>query len=194
MPYERMVDILFGYDTDIYFEGGDLMTTTEIDFIEREIYKILITEPGQWKSDLNLGASPEEFTGYPNTRDTAAKLQDKLNRGLRNIVLPGQISSRVIPVDYDKITVLLELFVQGVSVTTFPFEFDFINELPYVDQMEHIKHHSTYTIGNVSYNDVVVYNNYDSEKPIIQQVYFTKREGVLQFVEKGNGKVWTIQN
>ena len=64
-PFGGMFDILFGYDTDIHFENGDLMTTTGIDYIERELYKLLITIPGEWKTTPTAGASPEKPQGKP---------------------------------------------------------------------------------------------------------------------------------
>ena len=52
--FAGMKDILLGYDTDIYFENNDLMICTGVDYIEREIYKLLITEPGDWKANFHF--------------------------------------------------------------------------------------------------------------------------------------------
>ncbi len=80
------------------------------------------------------------------------------------------------------------------TVQGFEFEFDFINELPYIDQMDHLEHYSSYSIGDVVYNDVVVITNLDSETSNIYQVFFNKQNGVLRFIEKSTGSVWSIKN
>ena len=88
--YSRMKDIMFGYDTDIHFEKGDLMlTSTGTDFIEREIYKILVTERGQWGANQQLGASPVVFAGEPNTREVANDLEQYIQDGLKFAVSPS---------------------------------------------------------------------------------------------------------
>ena len=126
-PYNKMRDILFGYDTDVHFENDDLMTTTGIDYIEREIYKLLITEQGDWKADGTIGASPNEFIGEANTRDTANRLQAKLVEGLRLTVAPGQVVVRIVPSDYQTIMVFIDLYSQLSQIVSIPFQFDFVN-------------------------------------------------------------------
>ena len=65
-PYSEMCDIAFGYDTDIMFDSDDLAVTRGVDFIEREIYKLMITSPGEWKIDPTIGCGLREFNGQEN--------------------------------------------------------------------------------------------------------------------------------
>jgi hypothetical protein len=80
------------------------------------------------------------------------------------------------------------------NVQGYQFEFDFINELPYIDQMDHLTYYSTITLGNVSYNEVIMITNSDFETNDIYRVYFNKGNGVLRFIEKSTNQIWTIQN
>lgn len=125
--FNGMVDILFGYDTDIHFENGDLMTTSGIDFIEREVYKILITSQNDWKVDSKIGVSPKKFIGEPNTREVAKEIELFVMDGLRDTLMPAQVLVRAIPVSLSSLIVLIEIFAQGNEITSIPFEFDFIN-------------------------------------------------------------------
>lgn len=125
--FAGMHDILLGYDTDIHFEFNDLMLTTGVDYIEREIYKLLITSPGDWKANLRLGCSPNDFTGDQNTRETGKAIQQYLYNGLKSTVFPAQIDIRVVPTGYDTIMIFIDILVQNEEITSVPFEFDFIN-------------------------------------------------------------------
>jgi len=80
------------------------------------------------------------------------------------------------------------------NVQGFEFEFDFINELPYIDQMDHLKYYSSFIIGDVVYKDVIVITNLDLETANISQVFFNKQFGVLRFIEKSTNSVWSIKN
>lgn len=123
--YSGMTDILLGYDQDLHFENGDLMLTSGIDYIERELYKLLITSPGDWKANGSLGASPDKFIGEQNTRDAANLLKDYLQMKLRATVTPAQLSVKVVPTDYSSITVIIDVFVHNSEITSMPFTFDF---------------------------------------------------------------------
>lgn len=120
-----MTDVLLGYDTDLHFENGDLMTTTGVDYIEREIYKLLITQPGDWKASPLLGASPNQMTGEPNTRETAQRLEALIETGIRETVYPASADIRVVPTDYDSVLVFIDVFVRNQEIVTIPFEFDY---------------------------------------------------------------------
>lgn len=135
-PYNGMYDILLGYDTDIHFENGDLMLTNGIDFIQREIYKLLITEPGEWAADPDLGASPNKFTGEQNTRETANKVEQWLKDKLQLTVSPAQLSVRAIPTSTDKLMIFLEIYSPDYQNISMNFEFDYIKgfkKLPIMD-------------------------------------------------------------
>jgi hypothetical protein len=124
-PYTGMRDILFGYDEDIYFSEGDLFLTTGIDYIEREVYKLLITNAGEWRVDQTIGCSPCKFVGEPNTRDLGKQLEQYVKDGLKKTIYPGTIDVRVVPVNYTQLVCLINIFINTINVSTIPFEFDF---------------------------------------------------------------------
>jgi len=123
--YSGMKDILLGYDTDLHFDNGDLMTTTGIDYIQREIYKLLVTNIGEWKMDENLGASPHRFVGQPNTREIAVALQKHVLDSIRLTISPAQVDVRAVPVSVDKLMLFIDIFILDGKVATIPFQFDF---------------------------------------------------------------------
>jgi hypothetical protein len=135
-PYTGMRDILLGYDTDIHFENDDLMTTTGIDYIEREIYKLLITEPGDWKVHRNIGCTPNAFTGEQNSRAVGQKIEQYLISGLKLTVYPAQINVRVVPTDYTSVMIFIDILLQNYEIDSIPFEFDFINGIKKFDKLD----------------------------------------------------------
>lgn len=78
------------------------------------------------------------------------------------------------------------------NVKGFRFEFDYRNELPHIDEMPFLQFIGNLTIDNVTYSDVIRINNTSSTSGI-SQVFFSKKEGVLQFVEKGTNLTWSIE-
>lgn len=126
-PFSGMKDVLIGYDTDLHFENGDLMTVTGIDYIEKEIYKLLITEPGDWKLNPRIGCSPNEFSGSQNTREVGKKIQLHLLEGLRQTTNPGILDIRVVPTNYDTVMIFIDLLLPEYPTDTIIFEFDFTN-------------------------------------------------------------------
>lgn len=122
--YAGMTDILLGYDTDLHFENGDLMLTSGVDYIERELYKLLITEMGDWGANRRIGASPERYIGEQNKRETGLAIKEYLQQQLRDTVLPAQLTVRVVPTDYTSIIIFIDVLVQDAEVTSIPFTFD----------------------------------------------------------------------
>jgi hypothetical protein len=135
-PFIGMKDILFGYDTDIHFGNDDLLTVNGIDYIEREIYKLLITEPGDWKLNPKLGCSPNSFSGAQNTRETGKKIQLYLTEGLRFTVNPASLDVRVVPTNYDSVMIFIDIVFPDYQTDKLIFEFDFINGLKKFDKMD----------------------------------------------------------
>jgi hypothetical protein len=80
------------------------------------------------------------------------------------------------------------------NVLGFEFEFDFINELPNINQMEHLKYYASYTINNVTFTDVIEITNLDLSTADIYKVYFNKQEGILRIIERKSNAVWSITN
>ena len=134
--FSGMKDILIGYDTDLYFENGDLMVTTGLDYIEREIYKLLITEPGDWGVNGTIGCSPNVFTGDQNTRETGKKIESYLVSGLRDTVFPAEVSIRTVPTGYETMMIFIDILFQTEEIDSIPFEFDFINGIKKFNKMD----------------------------------------------------------
>ena len=124
-PYSMMQDISFGYDTDIHFGTDDLVLCTGIDYIEREIYKILITNIGDWKMMQNIGAGLNDFVGQPNTRDVAKSIQDQITDSIKLTVYPAQANIRVIPTNETTVMAFIDVYVTNLQITTIPFQLDF---------------------------------------------------------------------
>jgi len=135
-PFSEMHDILLGYDTDLHFENGDLMVTSGIDYIEREVYKLLITLPGDWKSTPQMGASPNKFTGEPNTREIGQAIERHIKRGIQEFIFPAQVYVKVVPVDYDKVIGFVDLYTLDTKISRIPFEFDYVNGFRKVDSID----------------------------------------------------------
>lgn len=135
-PYNEMHDILFGYDMDIHFQNDDLMLTTGLDFIERELYKLLITMPGDWKADPTIGVSPNKYTGEQNTREIGQQIENYVEKGLRLTVAPGIPRVRVVPVAEDKIMLFIDVQIGNLESITIPFEFDYINGIKKFDRID----------------------------------------------------------
>lgn len=131
-----MKDILFGYDTDLHFENNDLMTCTGIDYIEREIYKLLITTPGDWKAAPNIGCSPNKFTGEQNTRDTGKSIENYIKNGLKDTIYPSQVNVKVVPTGYETVLIFVDILTQAEEITSIPFEFDFINGIKKINKID----------------------------------------------------------
>jgi hypothetical protein len=152
-PYSQMVDIRLGYDTDINFENYDLMTTTGVDYIEIELYKLLISEPGDWKLSQNIGCTPNIFTGEKNDRVTGRKIENYLIEGLKKTVYPGQVNVRVVPTGYDTLLIFVDITLPNFEIDSIPFEFDFING---IKKFNKIDSRVTTPISSVNYkvNDI----------------------------------------
>lgn len=153
-PYSRMRDVLFGYDTDIHFENDDIMTTTGIDYIEREVYKLLITEPGEWQADQTIGCAPSRFLGEPNTRETAKEMEQFVEEGLRITVAPAQVKVRAVPVGYEKILLFVDIFSSDFEVVSIPFEFSFVTGLRKVERVDARVEKKAKSSLNYAINDI----------------------------------------
>lgn len=124
-PFLGMKDILLGYDLDIYFENGDLMYTTGVDYIEREIMKLLLSYKGDWKITPQLGCNPQKFIGEHNTREVATQLESYLSIGLIDTVSPAQIQVKVVPTDYERVMCFIDVFSLEKNFLSIPFDFDY---------------------------------------------------------------------
>ena len=153
IPYSMMNDIRLCYDTDVAFENNDLMLTSGIDYIELELYKLLITEPGDWKISQNIGCTPNAFTGEKNDKITGKKIENYLKEGLKDTVRPGQVNIRVVPTGYDTLMIFIDIILPNFEIDSIPFEFDFING---IKKFNKIDSRVTTPISSINYkvNDI----------------------------------------
>lgn len=160
-PYAGMRDILLSYDTDISFENGDLMTCNGIDFIEREIYKVLITKFGDWKLSPNIGIGLSKFIGRENTRELAKAIESTVEENLAYTVYPGNISCRVVPTGYHSVTCIITVMILDFTEITVPFEMNFTSgRIDVLKKDRSIKHKSIdeYKLNN--FNETIKPNKY----------------------------------
>lgn len=153
-PFTRMRDIILGYDTDIHFENDDLMTTTGVDYIEREVYKLLITDPGDWKADQTIGCSPSKFLGEHNTRETAAELEQYVEEGLRITAAPAQVRARAVPVGYEKILLFIDIYSSDYEIVSVPFEFSYTTGIRKLDRADPRVQKTAKSSSNYTINDI----------------------------------------
>jgi hypothetical protein len=153
-PFAGMKDILFGYDTDLHFEDGDLKTTTGIDYLEREIYKVLLTSPRDWLAAPRIGASLENFIGQNNTREMGTAIKKHVERSIGPTVFPAQMKVTVVPTSESSLTVIIDIYVQSDVVSRFPFEFNFVSGFKKITlrdaQVTQKKSSNNYHINNIS--------------------------------------------
>ena len=154
-------DILLSYDTDIAFFENDLMITSGIDLVKRKVFKLLISEPGSWNMDKQIGASPNKFTGERNTREIAEILKVYLENGIQPHIQPFVIDVKIVPVNKDSIKIYLYLLFDGQIETTIPYSLDFINGLLYTqydDKVDKLISDKALKFNDI--DDVSQYNKY----------------------------------
>jgi len=135
-PFGSMKDILFSYDEDIAFTSDDFFITTGIDFMEREVFKLLITDENAWKMSPGLGASLEKFIGQPNTRETGEALKNWIKNKLKQTVYPGVVEVRIVPSNYTQLVGFIDIYSGDTTFISIPFEFDFNLGFKKVNRMD----------------------------------------------------------
>jgi len=78
------------------------------------------------------------------------------------------------------------------NILQFTFEFDFKNELPYIQQIPFMKYIGNYMIEDRTYYEVIEITNTDNTTTPIAKLYFNKANGIIRWNEKGNGKIWHL--
>lgn len=132
-PFEGLVDAIFTYDEDIEFSNGDLKKSSGIDLIKREVFKVMLTSPGDWRLYPDTGASPEEFIGQQNTRANAQRLENHLIESLNPVVFPANINARVVPISREAVVVYIDIDVGDMTIAHIPMNFSYINGFVYTD-------------------------------------------------------------
>ena len=131
-------DILLSYNTDIDFEFDDLMLTSNEDLLKRKVFKLLITQFGDWKFDRSVGSSPNIFTGEKNSRETAALIKQHLEYNIQEHITPAIIEAKIVPVNEESIKIYISLYLDGLRIANLPYTLDFINGLMYAQYDERV--------------------------------------------------------
>ena len=77
------------------------------------------------------------------------------------------------------------------QVMDYHFEFDFRNELPYIEDFPFIQFHDSLLVSGGFYYNVVEINNTDDPVSVISKVFFNENHGILKFIEK-SGTDWSL--
>ncbi len=78
------------------------------------------------------------------------------------------------------------------QILDFYFEIDFINELPYADDFEYLKHIDKLTINNKEFIDIAEIVNTNATDTGVNKVFVTKKDGIIKFLENNSAIEWTI--
>ena len=106
-------DYLFTGDGDFFLDPngkGDvyIATAENNEVLAASIIKRLTSTEGDWATAPNLGANLVDFVGMPNTRETAALLQSRIENILTQdlMIRSGSIGVDVIPVGPNELLVM----------------------------------------------------------------------------------------
>jgi len=156
-PFAPMVDILLSYEGDIEFSNGDIKLCRGIDCLKRDIFKILYTEPGDWKLYPQEGGSPNVFTGEPNTRENAKLLESYIVDRISPHIIPASAIVKVVPISRESVKVYIDINIAGMDILSIPFTLDYINGIAYpqideeVDTIDSSRNHRYNTIDGVKH-------------------------------------------
>jgi hypothetical protein len=150
-PFAPMTDIFLSYEGDIEFEGGDIKLCNGIECLKRDIFKLLITEPGDWKIYPEEGASPNKFTGEQNTRDNARLLEKYVVEKVQPHVIPATVIAKAVPISRESVKVYLDINIAGMDILNIPFTLDYINGIAYPQIDEEVD--SVVSSLHTKYND-----------------------------------------
>lgn len=116
--FDLINDIALTYDGDIVIdEDNDISLINGIEWFKREVNKIIRTNLREWRSEPDIGANLNDFTGNNNTRNTAAEIRKKILEAITidNFQFPGEFDVRVLPTSNDKLSIYITYNVIGES-------------------------------------------------------------------------------
>jgi len=129
--FQNQSDILLSYDTDIDFQFDDLLITSGLDMIKRQVFKHLISELNDWKISPEIGASPNNFTGERNSRETGQLLKQFIESRIQQHIDPAVLNVKVVPINYDNVKIYIDINVSGNITSLQPLTLDYINGIKY---------------------------------------------------------------
>lgn len=112
------VDLDWSWDGD-YIQGddGDLKDTSEdlLLSFRNEIASIVKSNAGDWREDVDHGASLDDFVGEPNTRETAKAIELRLKNSLRILGRIADFAVRVVPVHIHRVLIIVKADVLATA-------------------------------------------------------------------------------
>lgn len=104
-------------------------------------------------------------------------------------------------VHYDNHFVLLRIELNDKNnqqvyrffIQFFKFDFDFENDINYIDHIENMSIIDKIEINGKQFTQVIVVTNTDEElQSNIEKVYFNKEYGIIKFINKESGNTWEL--
>jgi len=128
MIYDGFTDFAMSYDGDLIVKDGDIAYISGIDWLKREINKILRTTNPEWAGNPTAGADLCNFIGAPNTRETATDIKETITRALdrQGLIVEGEVDVRVVPVSLYNVQILIHLIADGerTQIADMVFEYN----------------------------------------------------------------------
>lgn len=119
--YKDRRDLYFTSEGDLMFDNDteDLKDTQNIQMralLQQCLTRVMSTR-GDWPLQPNIGASVGDFLGAANSRATADAIKNRINSELvrEGLLQPGSIKTEIVPVDRNKILILLLVVPPGSS-------------------------------------------------------------------------------
>lgn len=102
-------DLLLTEDGDLVLdEERDLALASGVTYVAQQVYCRLKSVASDWFYDY-VGADLEKFLGYPNTRETAEALSEKVKETLTQdgLLEPQELFIKPVPLDREMITLFV---------------------------------------------------------------------------------------
>lgn len=118
---------MIGRDIKLTLEGNSVIKNGDFDLDEdldaAFTNRMLRASKGAWAFDPDIGIGLQDFTGLPNTAETARQLETDIVSGLRDIGVIAQVV--VYPIAADAVAIRLSVFTtEGQRVFTFSFRYE----------------------------------------------------------------------
>ena len=129
------IDCLWSWDGDYGKDQlGDLADTSEdfLNSIVQEVQTFVKSETLDWEKDITVATDLSDFQGVANTRENGKAIEERVKSRLvnHNLVQPGDISVRVVPVHNNQVMIMVRISAQPTSKNGLspgePIKVDFI--------------------------------------------------------------------
>lgn len=114
MPsYYDDLDVSFDWTGDLDLAAGDIKTTQSdsLQSLLDQIHSICASSFNDWAIYPNRGAQIDDFVGEPNTRNTAARIRERLALALvsAEVVVEDDLEIKIIPVHAHRVLVIMKI-------------------------------------------------------------------------------------